>query len=74
MTHINLIVIKTDDLQGQFELYSALGIEFHYHKHGSESRGVTIILEPSQSDWGYGAIIQDLDGRKIELTETKAKD
>jgi lactoylglutathione lyase len=37
-----------------------------------KSRGFTIISEPTESEWGYGAVIQDLDGRKIELTETKA--
>jgi len=36
------------------------------------SRGIIIISEPTQSEWGYRAIIQDWDGRKIELTETKA--
>ncbi|RAJ79015.1 hypothetical protein CLV59_10675 [Chitinophaga dinghuensis] len=29
----------------------------------------TIVSEPAQQEWGYTAIIQDLDGRKIELTE-----
>jgi hypothetical protein len=37
-----------------------------------KSRGFTIISEPTENEWGYGDIIQDLDGRKIELTETKA--
>lgn len=120
MACINLIVIKTDKLEGQFEFYSALGMKFHYHRHGNgpwhyasiagnptieiyplpkntlhpdnttrlgfsvenldlliqdlKSKGATIISEPSLSEWGYGAVIQDLDGRKIELTQTKAKD
>jgi len=119
MAHINLIVIKTDKLKEQFEFYSALGIQFDHHRHGSgpfhfasvtgnpiieinplpknilqpdsttrlgfsvenldmliqdlKSRGITIVTEPSQSEWGYGALIQDLDGRKIEITETKAQ-
>ena len=38
-----------------------------------KSRGFTIISEPTESEPCYGAIIQDLEGRKIELTETKAK-
>jgi hypothetical protein len=38
-----------------------------------KSRGFTVISEPTESEWDYGAVIQDLDGRKIELTETKAK-
>ncbi len=28
---------------------------------------VEIIREPKESEWGYFAIIKDLDGRKIEL-------
>lgn len=117
MTSLNLIVIKTDNLQGQAEFYRALGIEFDYHKHGNgpyhyasiagnptleiyplpknatkpdhttrlglvveqldvliadlKSRGITIVSEPTVSEWGYMAIVQDLDGRKIELTERK---
>ncbi|AYB34073.1 VOC family protein [Chryseolinea soli] len=117
MTSLNLIVIKTDNLQGQAEFYTALGIQFDYHKHGNgpnhyasvahrptleiyplpkntttpdnttrlgfmverldvliadlKSRGVAIVSEPSVSEWGYGAIVQDLDGRKIELTERR---
>jgi len=119
MACINLIVIKTDKLKEQFDFYSALGIQFHYHRHGNgpyhyssiggnptleiyplpkglpqadsttrlgfnvenldllmkdvKSRGFTIISEPIEKEWGYGAVIQDLDGRKIELTEAKAK-
>jgi predicted enzyme related to lactoylglutathione lyase len=115
MTSLNLIVIKTDNLQGQAEFYTALGMQFDYHKHGNgpyhyasitdgptleiyplpknmtkpdhttrlgfvierldalisdlKSRGVTIVSEPAVSEWGYVAIVQDLDGRKIELTE-----
>ena len=119
MAHINLIVIKTDKLKEQFEFYSALGIEFHYHRHGNgpyhyasvagnptieiyplpksilqpdnstrlgisvenldtliqelKSRDITIISEPLQTEWGYSAVIQDLDGQKIELTEAETK-
>jgi lactoylglutathione lyase len=112
---INLIVIKTDKLQEQAVLYTALGITFDYHKHGNGPyhyastqgtpvleiyplpKGVTIpdnttrlgftvknldsliqdlrlkdikiITEPARTEWGYTAVIQDLDGRKIELNE-----
>ena len=31
------------------------------------NRNVEIIREPKESEWGYFAIIKDLDGRKIEL-------
>ena len=30
---------------------------------------VEIIQQPIQTDWGYVAIIKDLDGRKIELKQ-----
>jgi len=30
---INLIVIKTDKIQEQFEFYSSLGLKFEYHRH-----------------------------------------
>ncbi|MBN9381906.1 MAG: glyoxalase/bleomycin resistance/extradiol dioxygenase family protein [Chitinophagaceae bacterium] len=32
---INLVVIKTNKIQEQFEFYSAIGVEFEYHKHGN---------------------------------------
>ncbi|SHM46687.1 hypothetical protein SAMN05444266_108178 [Chitinophaga jiangningensis] len=31
--------------------------------------GYTIIVPPAQTDWGYSAVVQDCDGRKIELTQ-----
>jgi len=34
-----------------------------------KKKEVEIIKEPQQSEWGYFAIIKDLDGRKIELKE-----
>jgi predicted enzyme related to lactoylglutathione lyase len=116
MAHLNLIVIKTDKLQEQFEFYSMLGIRFDYHRHGNgpfhyasidgspvieiyplpkgilvpdnitrlgfsvsnldliiqnlKEKGYKIVAEPATAEWGYTAIIQDLDGRKIELLET----
>lgn len=33
------------------------------------SQGTRIEAEPLKTEWGYTAIVQDLDGRKIELTE-----
>ncbi|MEZ2440420.1 VOC family protein [Chitinophaga sp. RCC_12] len=36
-------------------------------------KGIKIISEPAQTEWGYTAIVQDFDGRKIELTEEKNK-
>jgi lactoylglutathione lyase len=33
--------------------------------------GGKIIKEPTVTEWGYTAIIEDLDGRKIELIDDK---
>jgi len=35
-------------------------------------KGIKIVSEPSNTEWGYSAVVQVLDGRKIELTESKA--
>jgi predicted enzyme related to lactoylglutathione lyase len=32
-----------------------------------KSQNMSVIAEPAMTDWGYSAIIQDHDGRKIEL-------
>lgn len=37
-------------------------------------KNIKIIAEPSNSEWGYRAVVQDLDGRKIELTQAKSID
>ncbi|WP_423737457.1 VOC family protein [Chitinophaga caseinilytica] len=34
-----------------------------------QADGVTIVSFPAHSDWGYTAVVQDYDGRKIELSE-----
>jgi len=115
MTYLSLLVIKTNQLQEQFEFYSTLGIEFQYHRHGKgpfhyastngnptieiyplpkevlqpdtttrlgfsvenldfiiqllTTRGTIIVSAPAVTEWGYSAIVQDADGRKIELTQ-----
>jgi hypothetical protein len=33
------------------------------------TRGVKIIKEPSMTEWGYQALVEDLDGRKVELKD-----
>ena len=113
---LNLLVIKTNQLENLKNQYKLLGLEFEYHRHGkgawhyaTEIEGVVfeiypvksdshvdnsirlgfsipklsekieflksstwkIISEPQQTEWGKIAIIQDLDGRKIELSDTK---
>ena len=35
-------------------------------------KNVEIVREPKESEWGYFAIIKDLDGRKIELKKKTA--
>lgn len=34
-----------------------------------EGRGTPVITRPIMTAWGYHAVVQDPDGRKIELTE-----
>lgn len=34
-----------------------------------QSQGTRIITPPVRTEWGYTAVVEDLDGRKIELTE-----
>jgi len=35
------------------------------------SKGVKILTAPNSNEWGYTAIIEDWDGRKIELSEIR---
>ena len=116
MTTINLIVLKTDKMQAQFDFYSALGLQFEYHRHGNgphhyasigmqpvveiyplpggfsqpdnttrlgftvehldeliqrlEERGIKIVSVPAKTQWGYSAVVEDPDGRKIELVSS----
>ena len=37
-----------------------------------KKRNVEIVRKPRESEWGYFAIIRDLDGRKIELKKKPA--
>lgn len=110
---INLLVIRTVDLEGLKAQYELLGFKFDYHKHGngpfhyaSEMDGFVFEIYPltksmdkadssirlgfdvkglalkmqelknsnwkimsdlSMTEWGTKAILQDLDGRKVEL-------
>ncbi|MEM1325270.1 MAG: VOC family protein [Bacteroidota bacterium] len=38
------------------------------------NQGVEIVREPKESEWGYFAIVKDLDGRKIELINSKTEE
>jgi len=110
---LNLIVIRTGELELLKEQYELLDLKFDYHQHGngpfhyaSEVNGFVfeiypltrsmtkadnslrlgfeipnlgikinklkdsnwkILSEAKGTDWGLTAIVQDLDGRKIEL-------
>ena len=37
-----------------------------------KKQNIEIVREPKESEWGYFAIIKDLDGRKIELKKKPA--
>jgi len=52
---LNLIVIRTQQLEQQAKFYEKLGIKFQYHKHGN-------------SPYHYSA---DLDGTIFEIYPTK---
>lgn len=117
---INLIVIRTNDIEKLANFYQKLGITFQYHRHGkgpfhyaAELTGtvfeiypllkgqekpdntlrlgfevaaldeliallikdkVEILSAPTHSEYGYFAVVKDLDGRKIELTEAHKKE
>lgn len=110
---INLIVIRTENLDLLKSQYELLGMKFENHRHGNgpfhyayESNGMTFEIyhltksmekadgnlrlgfdvpdlakvierlkntdwiiksDIQETEWGMTAIVQDLDGRKIEL-------
>ncbi len=37
-----------------------------------QARGFAILSAPKDGDWGWRAVVQDPDGRAIELSQTKA--
>lgn len=63
MPDLNLLVIKTGQLAEHAAFYAKLGFQFDYHRHGMGP------YYPALTAWGYTAIIQDPDGRKIELVQ-----
>jgi lactoylglutathione lyase len=110
---LNLIVLKTAQLDVLADFYRHLGMEFEHHQHGAgpfhysaevndmvfeiyplpkdnlhadnsirlgfvvddldhvlqilKVADVKIIQDARHTEWGYQAVIQDPDGRKIEL-------
>jgi predicted enzyme related to lactoylglutathione lyase len=39
-----------------------------------KTSGGKIIKEPNMTEWGYVSIIEDMDGRKIELKDNQKSD
>ena len=111
---LNLVVIRSPDIERACRLYTALGLTFTKHTHGTgpehyacEGGGVVFEIYPRKSDadstaatrlgfrvksvddavaaleelgakvispakespWGRRAVIDDLDGHRVELTE-----
>lgn len=111
---LNLIVIKTQQLEKLVLFYQLIGLSFVYHQHGNgpfhysaeldqlvfelyplpqtntvdkstrlgfkvfqldalmlalENASIKILKKPQQTKWGYTAVVEDPDGRKIELTQ-----
>lgn len=112
---INLIVLRTKNIDELSGFYEKLGIRFEYHRHGNGPAHYSAVLEetvfeiyplqknqekpddslrlgfgvealdalilklksdniviengPVESEWGYFAVVKDLDGRRIELKE-----
>lgn len=112
---LNLVVVRTQDLEVLVRFYERLGLDFQQHRHGEGPRhyacelhgavfeiyplgkkqtsadtavrlgfnlpaidqkvavvaetGGVVVREPSDSPWGYRAVVEDPDGRRIELVE-----
>jgi predicted enzyme related to lactoylglutathione lyase len=112
---LNLLVIRTRDIEALSQFYEKLGMNFDYHRHGNglmhysakigetvfeiypflknqkvadnslrlgfavdnldeliadlKKTDTVIVKDPALTEWGYRAIVKDLDGRKIDLTE-----
>lgn len=111
---INLIVLRSADIDRAAQFYQVLGLEFTKHRHGTgpehyaselegcvfevyprqkesdastgtrvgfrvssvdkaiaalEVAGAKVVSLPKDSVWGRRAVIDDLDGHRVELTE-----
>ncbi len=109
---INLVVIRSANLEKSVKFYQMLGLSFDKHKHGNglehfasktgqitfeiypqidktepttgtrlgfqvsevdslitrlHLEDVTVITEPSASEWGRRAVVVDPDGHRVEL-------
>jgi lactoylglutathione lyase len=111
---LNLVVIRSRDIEQAVRFYSHLGLRFHKQQHdggpehystkigntvfeiypqsqqGASSLGVrlgfvvnslsdvpnemrddsvNVITQLWKREWGYGCVVEDFDGHKVELTE-----
>lgn len=115
---LNLIVLRTVDVEKSLAFYRALGLEFQQEQHGNgpvhyasimrdivieifpgkpgnaperrhtgatmlgfqvenldaiietlKNQGAEILTSPQDSQWGRRAVVQDPDGRAVELSE-----
>ena len=111
---LNLIVLRSADIDRAADFYRLLGLEFTKHRHGKgpehyaselgalvfeiyprqqdsdisigtrigfrvpsveeafaklEEAGAKIVSPPKDSAWGRRAVVDDLDGHRVELTE-----
>ena len=118
-TKLNLLVIRSWDIEAAARFYGLLGLTFCRHSHGqgpehfaSESSGIVfeiypqrdgepatsstrlgfqvdavdamldqlvssggrLISAPQESPWGRRAVLEDLDGHRVELLSRKADD
>ena len=114
---LNLIVLRSVDIDRAAQFYQGLGLEFTKHRHGKgpehcaaemgelvfeiyprqpegdnsagtrigfrvasvdeaaaalEKAGGRIVSPPKDSPWGRRAVLDDLDGHRVELTEAGA--
>jgi len=113
---LNLVVIRSADMERSLQFYKLLGLDFTQHRHGNgpehyacelgivvfeiyprtdqaqdtastrigfqvnsldslvaklQESGVTLISPPKDSPWGRRAVVNDPDGHRVELVETK---
>lgn len=111
---LNLVVLRSADIDRAAQFYQVLGLEFTKHRHGTgpehyaselegfvfeiyprqkegddstgtrigfrvpsvdeaiaamEKAGAKVVSLPKDSAWGRRAVIDDLDGHRVELTE-----
>jgi lactoylglutathione lyase len=111
---LNLIVIRSIDLEKSVKFYQMIGLDFVKHRHGNglehlssqigqltfeiypqianadttkgtrlgfqvinldsivfklQQEGVSIVVKPTESEWGRRAVVLDPDGHRVELIQ-----